>query len=66
MADELSEIEDIGGVGASKAEALREAGYETILSIGEVRENRIGSNCGMYASRFGAKQAEKHLLQSDG
>ncbi len=47
-------------------DAFREAGYETILSIGEVRENRIGSNCGMYASRFGAKQAEKHLLQSDG
>jgi len=25
-------------------------GYETILSIGEVRENAIGSNCGMYVT----------------
>lgn len=27
------------------------AGYKTILSIGELEENRIGSNCGMYVSR---------------
>lgn len=27
---------------------LRAAGYEVILSIGEVEENRIGSNCGQY------------------
>jgi len=29
-------------------DALRGAGYEVILSIGETEENRIGSNCGMY------------------
>lgn len=29
-------------------DALRSAGYEVILSIGEVEENRIGSNCGQY------------------
>ncbi len=29
-------------------ESLRSAGYEVILSIGEVEENRIGSNCGQY------------------
>ena len=29
---------------------FRAAGYETILSIGELRENQIGSNCGMYAA----------------
>ncbi|RJR29397.1 MAG: radical SAM protein [Candidatus Latescibacterota bacterium] len=31
------------------AERFREAGFETILSIGEPDENRIGSNCGMRA-----------------
>jgi 23S rRNA (adenine2503-C2)-methyltransferase len=29
-------------------EALKDAGYEVILSIGEWEENRIGSNCGQY------------------
>lgn len=29
------------------ADGFRSAGYETILSIGESDENRIGSNCGM-------------------
>lgn len=27
---------------------LRDAGYEVLVSIGEVEENRIGSNCGQY------------------
>ena len=31
---------------------FEEAGYTTILSIGELEENRIGSNCGMYVSRL--------------
>ena len=30
---------------------LRAAGYEVILSIGEVEENQIGSNCGQYVMR---------------
>jgi 23S rRNA (adenine2503-C2)-methyltransferase len=30
-------------------ERFRAAGYETIISIGELEENAIGSNCGMYA-----------------
>ena len=30
---------------------LREAGYEVIVSIGEVEENLIGSNCGQYVMR---------------
>ena len=30
---------------------LRLAGYQVLLSIGEVEENRIGSNCGQYLSR---------------
>lgn len=38
--------------------ALRSAGYEVILSIGEVEENRIGSNCGQYVlSHLKAKEA---------
>lgn len=34
------------------ADRFRAAGYETVLSIGELRENRIGSNCGMYVARL--------------
>ncbi len=30
---------------------LRAAGYEVLLSIGELEENRIGSNCGQYVRR---------------
>ena len=33
-------------------DALREAGYEVILSIGELEENDIGSNCGQYLSNY--------------
>ena len=29
-------------------ERIREAGYETIISIGELEENLIGSNCGQF------------------
>lgn len=32
-------------------EALRGTGYEVILSVGEVEENAIGSNCGQYLRR---------------
>ena len=32
-------------------EALKKAGYEVILSIGELEENFIGSNCGQYLQR---------------
>jgi 23S rRNA (adenine2503-C2)-methyltransferase len=31
--------------------ALEEQGFEVILSIGEVEENQIGSNCGMYLTK---------------
>jgi len=31
---------------------FRGAGYDTLLSIGEARENTIGSNCGMYVARM--------------
>ena len=32
-------------------ERFRAAGYDTLLSIGELRENAIGSNCGMYVAQ---------------
>lgn len=32
----------------SAVEALKEAGYQVLVSIGEQEENRIGSNCGQY------------------
>lgn len=32
-------------------QALRSAGYDVIVSIGEVEENYIGSNCGQYVVR---------------
>lgn len=39
---------DMPGSGEDIAESFRAKGFETILSIGEAEENRIGSNCGMY------------------
>lgn len=38
-------------------EGFERQGYDTILSIGELTENTIGSNCGMYISR--ARELEK-------
>jgi 23S rRNA (adenine2503-C2)-methyltransferase len=35
------------------ADRFRRAGFETLLSIGDLDENRIGSNCGMRARRLG-------------
>ena len=33
-------------------EKLKEVGYEVILSIGELEENHIGSNCGQYITNY--------------
>lgn len=33
-------------------ERLKGAGYEVILSIGELEENKIGSNCGQYIMQY--------------
>lgn len=35
-------------------QSMEEAGYEVILSIGELEENLIGSNCGQYVTRYRA------------
>ena len=38
---------------------LRSSGYEVIVSIGEVEENHIGSNCGQYVMRH--LRTKKHV-----
>ena len=35
-----------------KIESLRQAGYDVIMSIGELEENLIGSNCGQYVLKY--------------
>ncbi|MBN2170629.1 MAG: radical SAM protein, partial [Candidatus Krumholzibacteriota bacterium] len=45
---------DDPGPGERLAARFAALGYETILSIGDLRENAIGSNCGMYVSRADA------------
>ena len=35
-----------------KVDALKQAGYEVLLSIGELEENKIGSNCGQYIMNY--------------
>ena len=45
-----------------KAEELMEAGFEVIVSIGELEENRIGSNCGQYIGTY----LEKHGITLPG
>ncbi len=39
-------------------ERLKELGYDVIISIGDLKENEIGSNCGMYILRFLKENAE--------
>jgi 23S rRNA (adenine2503-C2)-methyltransferase len=46
----LQEEADADGLAA--VHALRDLGYEVIVSIGEGEENLIGSNCGQYVQRF--------------
>jgi len=41
QANELKEVQD-----------LRDRGYEVIISVGELEENKIGSNCGQYIKAF--------------
>jgi 23S rRNA (adenine2503-C2)-methyltransferase len=37
-------------------QSFKRVGFDVILSIGELEENRIGSNCGQYVSRYLDKQ----------
>jgi large subunit ribosomal protein L32e len=41
MSDEFEELEDISGVGASKADSLREAGYETIEDVKAASQSEL-------------------------
>ncbi len=47
--------------------ALREAGYEALVSIGEWEENKIGSNCGQYIQRIrhGQKKLDEIYTYGD-
>lgn len=38
--------------GQTVAQSLIEVGYDVIVSIGEVEENEIGSNCGQYVLKY--------------
>jgi 23S rRNA (adenine2503-C2)-methyltransferase len=38
--------------GQAVEQSLTEAGYDVIVSIGEVEENAIGSNCGQYVLKY--------------
>ena len=38
-------------------ESFEACGFRTILSIGELAENAIGSNCGMYVGALAAPAA---------
>ncbi|MFH2102735.1 MAG: radical SAM protein [Chloroflexota bacterium] len=44
------------------AQAMSDAGYDVILSIGEVKENQIGSNCGQYVLKY----IQEGVVVSDG
>lgn len=46
---------------AKQITALKNVGYNVILSIGELEENSIGSNCGQYLTNFLEK---KELLEN--
>jgi len=48
LTSSLNPLEPSAGTGLAKA--FRELGFETILSIGELEENRIGSNCGQFVT----------------
>ncbi len=44
----------------ARVESFEACGYDTLLSIGEVRENAIGSNCGMYVTQMEKMAGQVH------
>jgi hypothetical protein len=50
--------------GERVADRFRMAGFETILSIGETDENRIGSNCGMRVRELDGLPATRRILRN--
>ena len=46
-------------------QALEDAGFDVLLSIGELEENRIGSNCGQFVQRIlHGSRSEQHPVGS--
>jgi len=43
---------DTGEFAKQKIKAIKAKGFEVLLSIGELEENHIGSNCGQHALKF--------------
>ncbi len=52
---------DNGSTGYRIVSSLEDAGYQVIVSVGEVEENRIGSNCGQYIRRH--LEAQQQLAE---
>jgi 23S rRNA (adenine2503-C2)-methyltransferase len=57
----VSSLDMPAGDAAGIIDELETAGYEVLLSIGELEENHIGSNCGQYVTAFlrGGASAEE-------
>lgn len=57
---------DNPGSGEELVKAFNDYGYETILSIGELEENQIGSNCGEFVSmiKYNVKTRRRFTLES--
>jgi len=53
-----SHIDPINGNGYGVVDDLRDVGYNVLLSIGELEENKIGSNCGQYLQRYLSEKKE--------
>jgi 23S rRNA (adenine2503-C2)-methyltransferase len=45
-------FDGMGEEGSIRIQSLRSRGYEVIVSIGEMEENKIGSNCGQYIKKY--------------
>ncbi|MCD6380128.1 radical SAM protein [bacterium] len=50
--NELSSYLKIGRKNYDRIDKLKYAGYDVVLSVGELEENSIGSNCGQYVSYY--------------
>lgn len=46
------QIDDDSKRATAVCKSFKKVGFDVILSIGETRENQIGSNCGMYAAKM--------------
>ena len=68
MSDEPAEIEDISGVGPAKAEALREAGFETVESIRRASQEELAAAEGIgkaLAARIKADVGDVEVEEPD-